>query len=140
MSKTKYTLAEQTDILKKNFNNYAVILSDFLAGLNMSHSFKIYHPYIEQLSKENSNKLIDVFVLSALKYETYIMQGDESFFLGKNYDEELNDVDKEDNMIRVFEFKTVWNKLDGQDKDMIKSYMKLLCRIARKYFDLLYGC
>lgn len=132
----QYSLQEELEILKINFNNYTVILSVFLANIAPDSSFRIYKPYIEQFANENSNKIIDTFILSALKYEEEIINGNEGFFLGKNYDSELdNDNEK---IIKVFEFKSIWKSLNDQNKAVIKSYMKLLYRIARKYFNLIY--
>ena len=138
---SKHSSQQQIEILKKNFNNYSVTLSTFLANLLPDSSFKIYKPFIEELANENSNKLIDTFVLSILKYEKYIMEEDENFFLGKkNYDDDLrNDngvATNQDYKMKVFEFKSIWALLNEENKSIIKSYMKLLCRIARKYFDI----
>lgn len=131
-----YSLEEQLEILKKNFNNYSVILSVFLVNIAPNSSFRIYKPYIEHLASENSNKIIDTFILSVLKYENEIMNENESFFIGNSFD---NDLDYDDEKrLKVFEFKSIWTSLSDENKDVIKSYMKLLCRIARKYFNLVY--
>lgn len=124
------SLQKKVEILKKHFNNYCLILSSCLENIN--HSFKIYKSFIEELVNNNSNKLLDTFIISVLKYEEYIMNGDDDFFLGNNYD------DYKDNRIKVFEFKSIWTSLSEENKNVIKSYMKILCQIARKYFDLLY--
>lgn len=133
---SQYTVKDQLEILKKHFNNYSITLSSFMSNIAPKSSFVTYSPYIEKLANENSNKIIDTFVLSALKYEDKIMNNDESFFLGKNYDNELNN--ENDKIVKVFEFKQIWGTLGDQNKLVIKSYMQLLCRIARKYFNLMY--
>jgi len=133
---SQYSLEEQLEILKKNFNSYSVTLSSFLAEIAPRSSFRLYKPVIEQLVNENSNKIIDTFVLTALKYEDKIMQEDDNFFMGKNYDNEL-EFDNE-KIGKVFEFKSIWESLSDPNKSVIKSYMKLLCRIARKYYNLIY--
>lgn len=129
-------LYQQLDILKKNFNNYSVTLSVFIANIVPRSSFNIYKSNIEQFAEQNSNKIIDTFILSVLKYEEQIMNGDEKFFLKKNYDEELNN--ENEYIMKVFEFKSVWKSLNEQNKFVVIQYMKLLCRIARKYFNLIY--
>lgn len=131
-----YSLEEQLDILKKNFNNYSLTLSVILADVNPCSSFGIYKSVIERLVNINSSKMIDTFILSALKYEDKIMEGDDDFFLKKDYGNELGE-DK-NNIIKVFEFKSIWDTLCDQNKDIIKLYMQLLCKIARKYYDLVY--
>ena len=43
-----------------------------------------------------------------------------------------------DDRSKIFEFKSIWGSLTQENKNMIKSYMQLLCSIARAYFNLIY--
>jgi hypothetical protein len=131
-----YSVKDQLEILKKNFNDYSLVLINFLAIVVPKSPFRLYKLYIEQLANERSNKIIDMFILSVLKYEDKILEGDEEFFLCKNYDGELNN-DK-NRILKAFEFKSIWKSVNDQNRSAIKSYMVLLCKIARKYFNLVY--
>ncbi|AYV80953.1 MAG: hypothetical protein Harvfovirus11_15 [Harvfovirus sp.] len=123
----------QLQILKKNFNIYSETLADFLGGIAPKSSFMLYKGTVKSLVSKNSDKLIDMFILSALVYEDEILSGDDDFFLGAC---KGKNVGKRKEFI---EFKTVWNSFDDENRLQIKLYMKLLCQIARKYFDLKYS-
>ena len=125
----------QIEILKRNFNNYSETLVSFLSKIAPRSSIIMYKPYIEKLCKANSNKIIDTFVINGLIHEEKIMREDEEYFMGMSVSEK----DDSDKLRKIFQFKNVWKTLSSEDKHTIKSYMKLLCVIARKYFDLLYN-
>lgn len=122
--------------LKNSFNNYSLILSTFLANIAPSSPFGTYHPIMKSLVDEGSNKVIELFILHILtKFEEQILEGNEQFFLGKTYEEELENDSKK--VMKVFEFKSLWGNLSEQNKSVIKKYMKLLCEISRVYVNLL---
>lgn len=127
---------QQIGILIKNFNNYSGVLATFISNISPSQSipFKMYKSEMDKLIREGSNIMIDTFVLNALKYEEQIMNGDDNFFLGNNYD----DITKKDNnmIMQVFEFKKIWKIINDDNKNLIKQYMQLLCQISRTYFNL----
>lgn len=133
---SQISVQEQLVILKKYFNNYSLFLASHLCNVAPKSCFKIYKPFIEKLVNDNSNVMIEGFILNVLKYENEINNEDESFFLGKKYDDVTGN--DSSNVNKVFEFKSIWFSLEDSDKSLIKSYMKLLCQIARKYFDLIY--
>lgn len=119
-------MTEELEILKIHFNNYSVILSTFLANISPNCLFTLYKSYIEEYQKQKSDIIIHMFISNALKYEKKILKGDDDFYSGKKYDNQIN----------IFEFKSIWKCLNDQNKSVIKSYMKLLCMIARKYCDI----
>lgn len=138
-------LSRKLKILVKNFNNLSLTLATFLGNIAPNSTFATFKRPIEKLVQDESTKIIDTFVLKALVYEKQILEGDEDFFIGKDYKSDLFDIygnkinDESDNVImKVFEFKTIWKLLDDKNKEEIKEYMKVLCKIARKYFDLFY--
>jgi len=128
-------VSKQIQSLIENFNKYSLILSEFLIHVSNKTTFIIYNNFINQAVSTQPIKLIDSFVISVLKYESKIMDDDEKFFLNKDYDDDVKG-DKED--IRcIVEIKNIWSVLDSDNKAQIKSYIKLLCRISRKYFNLI---
>lgn len=121
------------NILTKNFNSYCSTLSTFIVTISPNETMKMYRNEIVKLEKKQSSVIIDTFVLNALKYESQILEGDESFFLGESFD---NITNEDDNMImKVFEFKNIWRKVNNSNKTQIKNYMRILCQIARVYVD-----
>jgi hypothetical protein len=119
-------------ILVNNFNTYSCTLATFIGNINNKNiNFKFYKNEIEKLTRKESVVMIDTFVLNGLKYEEYIMAGDEEFFLGEKYD---NVTGNDDNlMMKVFEFKSIWKKLNQENKTQIINYMQILCQIAKVY-------
>ena len=56
------------------------------------------------------------------------------FFLGESFSEITNNDEKM--IMKVFEFKNIWKKINIDNKNQIKNYMKILCQIARVYVDI----
>jgi len=127
-------MSDKLTILIKNFNSYCVTLSTFISTISPNETMKMYKDEVVKLDKKQSTVIIDTFVLNALKYESQILEGNEAFFLGESFEEITND---DENMIlKVFEFKNIWRKVNNSNKTQIKNYMKILCRIARAYVDI----
>lgn len=120
-----------------DFNNTACDLCDNIAlacptsliGRNIKEVKKALQ------SKMNKNKFIDMFVLNVLVHKNEIMAGNDSFFLKKSYD---NEIDKQYSS-SIFEFKDIWVKLSPQNKNVIIQYMQILCMLAEEYKNLVMG-
>ena len=121
--------------LQKHFNTYAETLFMFMETTLQNNTLSMIKPIFSFLVKENSCKIIDNFILTAFQYEEKILAGDDAFFLHQDYNELQLDNSQ---VMQVFEFKTIWTKLSDENKKTIKEYMQLLCKIARKYFNLKY--
>jgi hypothetical protein len=126
---------QQIETLQKHFNNYAETLFIFMESILQNNTLKLIKPFISQLVKENSNKIIDNFILTVFQYEEKILAGDDDFFLKQDFSE-LN-LDNQQ-VMQVFEFKSIWTSLIPDNQKTIKEYMQLLCKIARKYFNIKY--
>lgn len=129
-------LGKQLEILRSYFNNYSTTLAVFLSNLFPGSSFRTYRNEVENLARKNSTKMIDAFILSALEFEEEIMSGDEEFFLGRRKGERERGT--KTSFPKVLEFKSIWGKLTDENKGVVKSYVQILCSVARKYFDLSY--
>lgn len=129
-----YTSDEQIQILIRHFNNYSATLFSFIETVVPSAIFQLYKPLVDKFIKDNSSKLMDKFIVTGFKYEDKIMSGDDNFFMETDNFDKISEA--KDQTQDIFRFKKVWGSLDQANKDTIKEYMKLLCRIARKYFDL----
>lgn len=106
--------------------NIADICPNSILGINKKSIEK------EILKEENKRKFIDLFVTKILKYKPKIDIGDETFFMEKIYDEDLDG-----NMIllnKVFELKSIWKQLRRENKDIVIKYMQILCELAQNYF------
>ena len=119
--------------LTKHFNTYAGTLFSFLENIMQNATLKLVRPIINQLINDNSSKIIDMFILSVFQYEEQILAGNDDFFLNQDFGEGKLDNSE---LMQVFEFKNIWKTLTEENRTNIKSYMQILCKISRKYFDL----
>jgi hypothetical protein len=119
--------------LTKHFNTYAGTLFAFLENIMQNATLKLVRPIINQLINDNSNKIIDMFILSVFQYEEQILAGDDNFFLNQDFGNGKLDSSE---LMQVFEFKNIWKTLTEENRTNIKSYMQILCKIARRYFNL----
>jgi len=83
------------------------------------------------LKKTNPRKLLDFFNLYVLKYEQKIKSNNESFFLEKNYKEDIDDFNK--NSVNIITcLKTYWKDLTKQSKTNIWLYLNVLLKLSKK--------
>lgn len=128
-------MQKEIRILINNFNESAFTLLNFMNDVSPKSSFCKFIKPIHNLIRKESNKMIDIFVLDILKYESYIMSKNDELN-NKFYYGEL---EKNPNKImKMFDFKSIWSLLNDQNRSTIKIYMELLCKIARTYFNIIY--
>lgn len=108
-------------------NGVAVVAPTSIVGKHIKDVCKMI------TNKQNKTKFIDIFVAKVLIYKDKIMAGDESYFLNKSYDKELESSDHNNS---VFEFKDIWSSLKPDNKNLVIQYMQILCLLAEKYFTM----
>ncbi len=82
------------------------------------------------IKKTNPRKLLDVFKTKFLPYEIKINEMDETFFLNRNYD---NDVSKDIKILNaISNIKTYWKNLSDNSKKNIWLYLKVLIKLSKK--------
>ena len=120
-----------------DFNNLLLDLVRNIADICPSSIIGANVKDIERELKNdaNRNKFIDIFVAKVLQYKSEIDNGDENFFLNKTYENEFG---SNGMLSRVFEFKSIWTKLNNTNKALVKQYMQLLCELAQNYFIEVY--
>lgn len=106
-------------------NSVAAVCPTSIVGRNIKDITKAVK------NRQNRTKFIDIFVAKVLVYKDKIMAGDESYFLNKSYDEDL---DGQDYGSSVFEFKDIWSGLKQDNKNLVIQYMQILCLLAENYF------
>jgi len=120
--------------LVSDFNS---TLLDFSKSLAVVSPNSIIGKNIKDIEKailytESKNKFIEIFIEKILIYKEKIDNKDESFFLDKSYNNDLeNDASL---MSKVFEFKDIWQGLSEQNKNIIFQYMSILCQLSQQYF------
>ena len=125
-------LSDFNNTLTDLINNIADVCPDNLIADNKNLIKKVLS------NKDNKTKAIDTFVAKVLIYKPEIDEGNESFFLGKSYENDLTDIKTESNITgKIFEFKNIWKGLSSDNKMFVIQYMQLLCMLAQTYFMLL---
>jgi len=116
--------------------NIASICPNSIIGNNIKDIQKFIN------NKQNITKFIDMFCINVLKYKDKIDEGDESFFLGKDYSDDICDPSKKNNQEElvknldiVSSLKSVWEKLNSDNKKIVIMNMQILCALAQIYFE-----
>jgi hypothetical protein len=131
MSDKQQIISDFIETLTSFVDNVADVCPNTIIGDNKSTIMGIIK------KKENHQKTIDVFVSKILVYKPEIDSGDESFFLNKSYDDDVQGMDGGDMITgKIFEFKNIWTKLNGENKQIVIQYMQFLCLLAQNYFML----
>lgn len=88
-------------------------------------------------NKENFTKFIDLFCIKVLQYKKKIDEGDEEFFMEKDYKSDLSDVSdsNESYLNHVISLKSVWGLLKNENKQIVMMNMKILCELSQQYYE-----
>lgn len=84
------------------------------------------------LKKTNPKKIIEFFRDYFMPYEDKIKKMDVSFFIKKDYDNEVSDYVKSLNVIT--NLKKYWDIMSQQSKKNIWIYMNVLVKLCHKYY------
>lgn len=125
-----------------NFNKISRHLALSMADSCPYAKFGINKKIIKRIFETDSYryKFIDMFTAKVLQYKDEIESGNEDFFLRKEYDEDLNDVEHGSWIVsNMFQFKDIWTNLTDKDKNFVIEHMKLLCTLSQEYFVLVHG-
>jgi hypothetical protein len=123
---------EINNILIKNFNETVLILTEYIVTISNDIYTKSFIPLIKTLKNQNSKRIIELFIVNILEYESYIFSEDEEinndFFTGKKFS-------TKNKLLQLFNFNSIWSILSDENKNSTKLYMQLLCKIANKYLQ-----
>lgn len=108
--------------------NVANIFPDSLIGNNIKDIEKSIK------NKKNFTKFIDLFTTKILQYKDEIENSPEIFF-NRDYESELKNYDTS-YLEKIISLKSVWNKLKNENKNIVVSYMNILCDLSQEYFDI----
>lgn len=82
------------------------------------------------IKKANPRKLLELFKHYFYCYEKKILEKDESFFLERDYDDQLSDYVKSLNA--VTNLKQYWKNLSDNTKNSIWLYLIILLKLSKK--------
>jgi len=121
-----------------DFNNTLLSLAQNVAGICptsvIGSNIKDIDKQIKK--KDNFTKFIDLFCIKVLQYKDKIDLGKEEFFMGKNYDDDLQDQDKQADALNiVISLKSVWKDFKRENKDIVILNMQILCELSQMYYN-----
>ena len=115
----------------KAFNNQ---LENFTVYLEKQFpnelNIKTYHKSISMLRKVNPRKILEYFNKYVYVYKKEIMASDDTFFINKDYNEELDG--NKDSMLTAMKFKDLWKNSGKDVHEQIFRYYQLLCLLSEK--------
>jgi hypothetical protein len=123
-----------------DFNDVLISLALNVADVCPNSIIGVHIKDIEKTikKKENFRKFIDLFCVRVLQYKSKIDEGDESYFLGKDFKEDLKDGES-DALSHILSFKSIWKELKPGNKQVVITSMQILCALAQEYFDIIYN-
>ena len=81
------------------------------------------------MKKTNPRKLLNLFITYVYPYKTEIMNKNEDFFIGKDYQELAED---QDSIMMVLQLKKYWKDMNNDTKNNIWLYFQVLIKLAEK--------
>lgn len=116
--------------------NIANICPNSIIGNNIKDIQKFVN------NKQNLTKFIDIFCINVLKYKDKIDEGDETFFMEKDYTEDIgnpSDKNNKDEIVKNLDIavaiKSIWSKLNSDNRKIVIMNMQILCALAQMYFE-----
>ena len=123
-------ITDFNNILLSLASNVATVCPTSVIGTN----FKDIEKQIQK--KGNFNKFIDLFCIKVLLYKDKIDEGDETFFMNKDYKADLQDQNA-DILDHVITLKSVWTQLKKENKEIVMFNMQMLCDLAQQYYNFM---
>ncbi len=84
--------------------------------------------------RDHFTKFIDLFSINVLQYKDEIDSGNDSFFLKKDYRDDLAD-QEESTFDLVASLKSIWGQLKKENRDVVIMNMQILCELSQEYFN-----
>lgn len=123
-----------------DFNDVLISLALNIADVCPNSIIGVHIKDIEKTikKKENFKKFIDLFCIRVLQYKSKIDEGNESYFLDKDFKSDLRDGES-DALTHILSFKSIWKELKQSNKEVVITSMQILCELAQQYFDIIYS-
>ena len=120
-----------------NFNKTLLDLTEQLALICPNTVVSNNLGNLRMILNNFPNKIIEIFIIHALPDKDKIDAGDKDYFLGKSYNDALDN--DQQTTKKFFEFKDIWYKLSDENQNLVVQYMQCLCYYAQEYFMEKYG-
>ena len=117
---------------KSYLNIFITQLTNFIDDLILiqpnDNDFKVFKNGISLLKRTNPRKILILFQNYINKYETKIIERDETFFLENQY----NEISKTENILEIMDkLKTYWNDMNDTNKEKVWKYFEILLKLSK---------
>jgi len=126
---------------KENFQKFNKLYFDFLSFLKeYSNGDKLFNSFYQK-NYVIKNTNIKLFIKGwydniTLKYYKTIMDENISFFLNKDYNNDINNLENSNDIIKYINyFKENYNKFEKKVMDEFINYIKELTKLSYMYFN-----
>ena len=126
-----------TTSLLKLFNNHLIeFLEDVISIFPDNLDLKTGKTFIEGIKKINPKKLIEVWKYNISDiYEEEIQKGDQSFFLNKDYKNDLP-IDHDNKLLKTInDIKSLLKNTSKKNRENAIKYIQNLTKMANMYFN-----
>lgn len=113
-------------------NVFTTQLTNFIDDIILlwpeDNDFKVFKNGVLLLKKTNPRKIVNLFKSYVSKYETFINNRDEKFFLENQYDE----IEKTENILESMDkLKKYWKTLNDVNKEKVWKYFEILLKLSK---------
>lgn len=125
-----------TTEIVSDFNNVLISLALNVADVCPNSLIGVHIKDIEKTIKrpDNFKKFINLFCTRVLQYKDQIDEGNEDYFLEKDYKGDLKG-EESSALTHILSFKSIWKELKPDNKQIVITSMQILCELAQQYFD-----
>lgn len=106
------------------------LINDLILVFPEYDNLKIFKEKFTLLKSTNPRLILTYFKNTVYTYKDQINSKDESFFLEKNYDEDVQIDNKEWALDEVLNLKVLWGQLNDDNKSTVWKYFQILIKLC----------
>lgn len=120
------TIQDFNDMLLSLARSITKVCPNSIIGTNIREIEKMVSNTV------NFKKFIELFAVKVLPYKSQIDTGDESYFMSKDYTDDVGD-SSSSTVNQIISLKSVWKELKPENKQIVIFNMQCLCELALDY-------
>ncbi len=123
-----------TSLLGAFNNHFLEFIEDLIIIFPHDNEIKTLKTAFSTLKSVNPKAVLKIWSKYILKYRTEIEQGDISFFINKNYDDDLSESSKKDDVAKIIQrLREPVQNMSQNNQDKAMKYIQNLTKICVLY-------
>lgn len=119
--------------LINEFNVTAAMCIEFILSVTNDSDLRFYKKAMDKLVTTEKNIIIEQFIIHCLPHYDHFMENDEQYFIKiKSSDININKA----SLIEALKLRKYFISLEGNVKELIFEYLKLLCNYSKEYLQI----